>query len=112
MRAPTFGPTDHNTASLLDLLAEQHPATPSEADEWKHFVATLKRVSAGTGYVDQNAARPFLRGEVRPSRLGPFFRRACREGLIRPDGWTVSDDVVSRNRGRAQRRYRWLGTTT
>lgn len=110
MSAPTFGPVDHNTASLLDLLAEQHPATPTEHDEWTYFVTVLQEVAAEAGVIDQNLTRPRLRGQIKASRTGAFFHRAAREGLIRAAGWTVSDDLESKNRGKPTRSYDWLGT--
>lgn len=107
---PTFSPVDHDTASLLDLLAEQHPATPSEHDEWEHFQKVLARVAAeNDGVIDQNRTRPLLRGEVSPRRIGAFFHRAAKSGLIRAGGWTTSDDLEGKNSGRPCRSYRWLG---
>lgn len=109
MTAPTWIPTDEHTASLLDLLAETHPATPTEAEEWAHFTATLREVARATGYIDQNHVRPLLRDRVKPQRVGAFYHRAASQGLIVASGWTVSDDTEGRNSGKPTRVYRWLG---
>ena len=108
-KSPRFEPVDSNTADLLTLLAEQNPATPQEVREWDHFVATLREVAQATGLIDQNAARPLLRGEIKPSRIGAFYRRAALAELICPVGTNSSDDLVQRNRGKPTRVYRWLG---
>jgi len=107
---PTFGPVDHGTASLLDLLAETNPALPQEVREWNHFLKVLQQVAGATGLIDQNDVRPLLRGEIKASRVGAFYRRAVLEGRIRAEGWTESDDLEQRNRGKPMRRYRWLGS--
>ena len=109
---PTFSAVDHNTGSLLDLLAEQHPATPTEHDEWTYFVSVLQEVSAATGLIDQNVTRPLLRGQVKPNRCGAYFHRAARMGLIRAEGWNESNDLEQRNNGKPQRQWRWLGAQT
>lgn len=110
---PRWSATDHNTASLLDLLAEQHPATPTEADEWKHFKAVLAEVALATGLIDQNAVRPLLRGEIKPQRIGAFYHRAAKAGLIAWTGqWHESDDLDGKNSGKPTRVYRWLGAAS
>lgn len=107
-KSPRFEPVDSNTAARLLLIAEENPATPQEVREWDHFVKTLREISLATGLIDQNAVRPLLRGEVKPNRIGAFYCRAIREGLIRAEGWHPSDDLVQRNRGKPTRVYRWL----
>lgn len=111
--SPAFGPVDHNTGDLLDLIAEQNPATPTEADEWQHFKAVLAEVARATGLIDQNAVRPLLRGEIKPQRIGAFYHRAAKAGLIAWTGqWCESDDLDGKNSGKPTRVYRWLGATS
>lgn len=109
--SPAFGPVDHNTGDLLDLIAEQNPATPTEVDEWQHFKAVLAEVARATGLIDQNAVRPLLRGEIKPQRIGAFYHRAAKAGLIAWTGqWCESDDIDGKNSGKPTRVYRYLGT--
>lgn len=108
---PTWSAVDNDTASLLDLLAEQNPALPVTADEWEYFITVLEADAiVWGGFIDQNRTRPMLRGRVKPNRIGAYFHRAAREGLIRADGWTESNDTEGGNRGKPCRVYRWLGT--
>lgn len=111
MSAPTWSPVDSDTGDLLDLLANEHPATPTEVDEWQHFKAVLAEVARATGLIDQNAVRPLLRGEIKPQRIGAFYHRATKAGLIAWDGtWVESDDLTGKNSGKPTRVYRYLGT--
>lgn len=112
MSTPTWSSVDDNTGDLLDLIAEQNPATPQERDEWVFFINILHGFSQPTGFIDQNNVREELRGKVKANRVGAFYRRALLEGLIEPAGWVVSTDAVGKNSGRPCRMYRWLGTTT
>lgn len=108
---PTWSPVAEPTGDLLDLLAEQHPATPTEADEWEHFKKVLAEIAKATGQIDQNAVRPLLRGEIKPQRIGAFYHRAAKAGLIAWTGqWHESDDLDGKNSGKPTRVYRWLGT--
>lgn len=110
---PTWSPVDDSTGDLLDLLANEHPAIPSEADEWEHFKKVLAKVAAkNDGVIDQNQTRPLLRGEIAPRRVGAFFHRATKAGLIRAEGWTTSDDREGKNSGRPCKAYRWIGVTS
>jgi hypothetical protein len=110
---PTWAPTDSDTADLLDLLAEEHPATPSEAAEWPYFLDVLKKVAdENDGLIDQNLTRPLLRGQIRPARTGSFFHRAARRGLIRVEAWNESNDRQQRNTGKPTRIWRWMGATS
>lgn len=108
MSAPTWSAVDDTAADLLTILAEQHPALPVTADEWDWFLRILREAATPTGVIDQNEVRPKLRGKVRPARIGAFYRRACLEGRIRPEGWNTSDDLEQRNAGKPTRMYRWL----
>lgn len=111
MSTPTWSPADHNTASLLDLLSEEHPAIPEEDRQWDHFKAVLAEVARATGLIDQNAVRPLLRGEIKPQRIGAFYHRAAKAGLIAWTGqWCESDDLDGKNSGKPTRVYRYLGT--
>ena len=110
MSAPTWSAVEDG--DLLDLIANTEAALPEPQRQWQHFVATLRKVAGSTGQIDQNVARPLLAGEIPPRRLSAFWRRAALEGLIRRDGWNESNHVESRNTGRPQKTYRWLGTQT
>lgn len=109
MSTPTWSAVDHNTGDLLDLIAEQNPATPTEVDEWQHFLKVLAKVATATGQIDQNAVRPLLAGEIKPQRIGAMYRRAVKEGRIVPAGWTTTDHSESGNTGRPCRAYRRIG---
>ncbi|HEY0889591.1 MAG TPA: hypothetical protein VGE38_08275 [Nocardioides sp.] len=111
MTAPTFAPVDSDTASLLDLLAEQHPAIPSEREEWQAYVDALATVAARhAGLIPPNELRPLVRGRVKPQRVGAFCHRALSQGLVRRTGdWQVSDDREGKNRGKPAPVMEWLG---
>lgn len=107
--APQWAAADEATGDLLDLLANEHPAIPSKAEEWETFLAILKAVAAeNEGVIDQNQTRPRLHGVVTAQRVGPMFRRACREGRIRPEGYTTTTNSTSGNGGKPAVAYRWL----
>lgn len=111
MSAPVWSDVDDDTADLLDLIADsEHTSTSIAAEEWSLFCKVLREVSRATGLIDPNAVRPVIRGQVTPQRIGAFWHRACRDGLICRDGWNVSDDAKSGNAGKPQRTYRWLGS--
>lgn len=112
-RRPRFAKVDLATADLLSLLAEDHPPIPSIADEWKHYVSSLRAAAAGrAGLIYPNDLRARVRGHVHPKRIGGFQRRALLAGLIAYTGdYQVSNDLASRNRGRPMRVARWTGTT-
>ena len=112
---PTFGPVSSDTGDLLDLLAETNASLPEPERQWQHFLSVMNTVARRDMWgliIDQNEARELLRGEVSPSRIGAFYHRAAREGLIRRAGWNESTDVGSRNRGKPQNTWEWLGTQT
>ena len=105
MSTPAWSSVDDATADLLTLVA-----TDTAGYEWSVFedaILTVAHEHGGT--VDQNHVRPFIRGKVTPKRIGSFYRRACLEGWLRPDGYSISDDHAGRNAGRPMRCYR-LGT--
>lgn len=98
-----FAPVDDPTADLLSLVAD--PGHPSADHEWHLFVEAV-RTSAHGGLVSQNRVRPIITGRIAPRRVGSFYSRACREGLIRATGeWTVSTDKAGRNSGKPCRMY-------
>lgn len=108
MSAPTWAPVDEATADLLELIGEdEHPSVDWEWEAFKailHAVATLH-----AGIVSPNAMRPKL-GQIAPRRVGPFYRRACKERLIEWRGdYEVSDDRKGGNAGRPVRVYVALG---
>jgi len=109
---PTWSAVDNDTASLLDLLAGTHPATPSEADEWQFFLDRLEHLALPViGDVDPNRLREELRGHVKPNRVGAFTRRALCAGLVKYSGaYVVSTDTTSRNSSKPIRVLRWIGT--
>lgn len=105
MSAPAWRSLDEETTDLLSLIAED--AHPSNEFEWRTFTDALITVANVDGVVTQNAMRTLLRGKVAPRRTGPFYRRACLEGLLVATGdWEVSDDHEGRNAGRPCRIYR------
>lgn len=100
---------DHYTGSLLDLLADDERHARA-ADE-------VERVILGVafdhdGHVDPNLVRRGLPTWIRPQIIGPTYRRLCLEGVLTPDGWTVSDDHRGRNSGKPARTYRLRGDTS
>ena len=108
---PTFSPVDESTADLLSILSLD--GSPIGLDEWPFFLSVLKQVAAeNDGLIDQNITRPLLRGQIRPARVGAFFNRAARRGLIRAESWNNSNDREQRNTGKPTRVWRWLGTQT
>jgi hypothetical protein len=106
-----FAPADSDTASLLDLIAEQHPAIPSERAEWDAYLDALATVAARhAGLIPPNELRPLVRGVVKPNRIGAFTHRALSQGLVRRTGdWQVSDDTTGRNSGKPAPVMEWLG---
>lgn len=102
MTAPQWTSVDPNTADLLDLLAADW--TPW-ADEDRNLIARAIRddAAANGGRVDPNRVRRALAGQVKPQRVGPVYRLLAQQGVIRPDGWVVSDDKHGRNSGRPVR---------
>lgn len=109
--APRWEQVDGSTGTLLDLLADDGSTSPSKAEEWETFVYAMRFLARGNGgEIRPNLLRPLVRGNVKPSRIGAFHRRACLEGLIAPTGeWEISDDTEGRNSGRPMRCYRWVG---
>ncbi len=106
MSAPHWSPVDDDTADLLTLVANDQ-MTPRPADEWRTFYCAVVSVAhAHNGQVDQNHVRPLIRGEIAPKRIGSFYRRACLEGLLIVDGYSISEDHAGRNAGRPMRVYR------
>lgn len=111
-RVPQWSAVDDETADLLSLVASEHPAIPGESDEWTYFVRVLQDVAMADGLIDQNVTRPLLRGEVAPRRIGAFYHRATKSGLIRAEGWNTSNDLEGKNGGKPTKVYRWLGVSS
>ncbi len=109
MSAPAWSPVDEETGDLLSLVADTNH--PSPAFEWRTFTDAVVRVAhMHGGQVDQNHVRPLIRGEIAPKRIGPFYRRACLEGWLVFDGYSISADTEGRNAGRPMRAYRLTAT--
>ena len=109
MSALRFEATDDDTASLLDLLADD--GTVSADHEWHLFLDALATAADADGVIRPNRLRPLVRGRVKPSRIGAFMHRAVCADVIRPTGeWQVSDDTTSRNSGKPSRCYVLVGT--
>lgn len=107
---PRWEGVDPHTADVLSLVELGPLAPPTADDEWHHFVGALRQVAArNAGLIFPNALRPLVKEHVAHQRIGAFTRRALCEGLIVADGYEISDDLASRNRGRPARRYRWTG---
>lgn len=99
-----FAPTDDDTADLLSLVAEA--GHPSVDTEWQLFTEAIVHSSLFDGIVSQNRIRPLIAGKIAPRRVGAFYSRACREGLIRATGdFELSDDTTGRNSGKPVRTY-------
>lgn len=108
MSIPAWAPIDDERADLLSLIADEGPFP---VDEWPFFLSVLQKVAdENDGLIDQNHTRPLLHGQIRPARTGAFFSCAARQGLIRPDGYTTTNNSVSGNGGKPAMSYRWLGT--
>ncbi len=108
--APAWSPVEDDTADLLSLVA-CGPLAPADV-EWRLFSDAVVRVAhSNGGRVDQNDVRPLIRGRVAPKRIGSFYRRACLEGLLRVDGYSISDDHEGRNAGRPMRCYVLVGAS-
>lgn len=105
MSGPTWSPVDEQTGSLLDLIADdEHPSVDYE---WDIFRQAILQAADPIGVVRQNSVRPLIAGKIAPRRVGPMYRRACREGLIyATDQWEQSDDKSGKNAGRPVRIYR------
>lgn len=114
MSAPRFAAVDDDTATLLDELAEDREPTRAAVlvedpvdPEWKAFTDALAKVTREHhGRVSPNHVRPLIAGHIKARRVGPFYRRACLEGLLLPtQDWDVSDDTTGKNAGRPVRVY-------
>ncbi len=107
---PRWAPVDDDTADLLTLVANTESALPEPEQQWDHFVSVLRRVAnANHGLINQNAVRPLLRGEIKSQRIGAFYNRAAKTGLIRASqDHTISNDKHGRNTGKPARVWRWL----
>lgn len=112
--SPRWSAVDDDTSDLLTLVANQDSALPEPEQQWDHFVSVLRRVAnANHGLINQNAVRPLLRGEIKPQRIGAFYNRAAKTGLIRASqDHTISNDKHGRNTGKPARLWEWLGATS
>ncbi len=111
MTAPQWAPVDDSTADLLSVLAHTNQPIPGPEAEWQEFTACLRLASVwDAGTVTANRMRPLIKDKVAPRRVGPFYRKACLEGLIRAtDDWEPSNDHGGKNAGRPTRKYVWIG---
>lgn len=107
-------PVDESTAALLELIASDWRFD----DGYQRFVAALRRAVRDHGvWVSQNSVRPLLTNEhgmtINPRHYSGMFRQACKDGLLEwrseAQFWDINDDARSRNRGKPQRRYLWVG---
>lgn len=90
---------------LLALIADDH----LHAEDRDRIEAAIRAVAAADGEVTANTVRARLTGPhgltVYPRVIGAVFSALVRSRVLRQVGWTVSDDLASRNRGKPQRRY-------
>lgn len=114
MSAPVWESVDDDTASLLDLLADD--GTVSADYEWDVYVEALRRLGEREdawpvpGTIDPNDLRAAIAGRIKPQRVGAFTHRALSQGLVEYTGqWVVSTDTKGRNRGKPMRELRWIG---
>lgn len=100
-----FERVDDYTADLLDLIAnEQSPPVDREWSLFRQVIAA--EADSHAGRLDPNRIRDRIAGQIAARRVGAFYSRACREGLIRATGeWTVSTDKAGRNSGKPCRMY-------
>lgn len=114
MSAPTWSAVSDDTASLLDLLADD--GTLSVEAQWDLFVDMVEG-TAFQGYlihgdyiVNPNRLRDRINGRIKPQRVGAFTHRALRAGLVEHTGrWITSTDTKGRNAGKPCREMRWIG---
>lgn len=100
----SHGGVDDATGDLLDLLSNDW--TPWSNTEWGIFTEALTHAADTDGTLSPNKMRRLIRGNIAPSRVGSFYRRAALEGLIRFTGrFVASDDAESRNTGKPCRVY-------
>lgn len=110
MSAPRFAPVDDDTASLLDLIAED----PRVEHDYRLFLNACEEVALGHGIVTVNAVRSLLTAtngdlRIRPQRLSAFWRKAELDGhLARTGEWDICQGSGSGNNGRPQPRRRWV----
>ena len=113
MRAPAWESVDNDTASLLDLLADD--GTVSADYEWDLYVECLRRAADDQCgeyglSINPNTLRHFIAGRIKPQRVGAFTHRALAQGLVEYTGqWVVSTDTKGRNSGKPMRELRWIG---
>lgn len=94
---------DTFTASLLDLIADDH----GHADQRQEVERVILAVALEhDGRIDPNVVRTRLPAWVQPQVVGPTYRAMALSGEIEPDGWTKSDDLRGRNSGKPARTYR------
>ena len=113
MSAPTWAPVDDDTASLLDLIAEDWRPF-AEADRNTIATAIREDAEAHGGEVHPNRVRAALAGlpvieQPKPTRVGPTYRALCLSGVIAENGWDISNDTHGKNAGKPCRIYRWVG---
>jgi hypothetical protein len=109
VNGPEWTGVGEPTGDMLELVAKG-PLAPLTADhEWETFLKALEAAADDQQLIHPNTLRPIVKDDVKPCRIGAFTRRALCAGLIVADGWQVSDDVESKNRGKPMRVYRWIG---
>lgn len=99
-------PADADAVALLDLIAGD---PVHEADRLAVVEAICAVAAEQDGRVDPNAVRERIPAWVYPRVTGSVYSALARQGLLTVDGWTLNDDVKSRNRGKPTRTYQWNG---
>lgn len=102
-----------DTADLLSLLAEQHPAVG--ADVPALFLAACKAdADAHDGIVSVNRVRTaLLDADIPPRRLSSLWGHYTGHGrpMVRTGEWEVCRGSWSRNDGRPMPLRRWVGAS-
>lgn len=109
-RTPHATSVDHDTASLLDLIANDRIHATDRDIVTEAIRATA---AAHAGAVDMNDVRARLHNQlgciVHPPTIGATVNALRRTGALVEAGWTVTTGSTSGNNGKPQRAYEWTG---
>lgn len=100
--------TTHPDRCSLGFAAAHHPTfcNCSDMGEWVVFTTALRSAARPDGTVHQCDVRPKIRGRIAPKHIGPMWRRARSEGLVRDTGEREpSNDSAGRNTDKLDRIY-------
>lgn len=119
MTAPAWAPVDSDTASLLDLLADDGSVSPSKDEVRRLFLDACRRdAEVHGGLVSVNRVRVLLaHADIEPHRYSALWshftgRGKPMEKARLADGsvmWQTCKGSASGNDGRPYPLRRWLG---